>query len=216
MKKLILCLPVLAFACTEAVQPGPDGGGADASPDTTTPNDSGTGSDTTPPPPDASGCGYAEDASALAVVVNEIRAKGAEFVELYNPTSNAIDLSGVKVADTIADSGCPKISEALVFPNGTSLPSGQYVVVRTSSGDAGGPFADCIDAGIPCWQATWGISNSQGESVFILTGGDVIATTGYYPPLAVDSGLSWGRLPNGTGSFAANTPTPGGPNQPAP
>jgi hypothetical protein len=216
MKKLaavIVIVPAFAFACTEAVQNGDDAG-PDVKQNDAASNDVQQGSDVTPQP-DASGCGFAQDASALAIVVNEIRAKGAEFVELYNPTSTTLDLGGVQVADTVTDSGCPKTSEALTFPNGTQLAPGAYLVIDTSSGDAGGPFTNCHDAGITCWQATWGISNSSGESVFVLANG-VIATSGYYPPSAVDSGLSWGRIPNGTGSFTANVPTPGAANQAAP
>ena len=33
-----------------------------------------------------------------------------------------------------------------------------------------------------------------------------------YPPDAAATGQSWGRLPNGTGVFAPNRPTPGAPN----
>jgi hypothetical protein len=149
------------------------------------------------------------------LVVNEIRAKGAEFVELYNPTSGPIDISGLALADTESDSGCPKTSEQLVFPGGTQIPSGGYVVVDTSAGDAGGPFQNCHDAGYACFQATWGVSNSQGESVYVLQG-TTISATAYYPALAVDSGLSYGRIPNGTGNFTACTPTPGAANVAAP
>jgi len=215
----LLLVPAVALACSEAASDKPDSstpadsGGNDVSQpeDGSSPNDGAT-------PQDGGGtCGYAVDASALRVVVNEIRAKGTEFVELYNPTSNPIDVSGAKVADTISDSGCPKTSDAVVFPSGTSIPGGGYLVVFSGSGDAGGPFTDCHDAGTStCWQATWSISNSSGETLWVMTADDTIAASGTYPPNAVDSGLSWGRLPNGTGDFAANAPTPGAANVAAP
>lgn len=210
MKKK-LAFVILCVACTEAVESNPDAGKSDASVQDSSTNDVVSGNDAAPNDAGTT-CGFVVDAGALALVVNEIRAKGTEFVELYNPTSGALDLSNVKVADTVSDSGCPKTSEALVFPNGTQLGSGQYLVIFTSSGDAGGPFTDCHDAGATCWQATWSISNSSGESVFVLSSTDVIATSANYPANAVDSGLSWGRLPNATGAFAPNLPTPGATN----
>ena len=211
MKKIFALVPLL-FACTEAVENAPDSGSDASSQDVATPKDSAPPNETGPM--DAGACGLAQDAS-LGVVVNEIRAKGAEFVELYNPTSGTIDLSGVALADTESDSGCPKTSEQLVFPSGTQIPSGGYVVVDTSAGDAGGPFQNCHDAGYACFQATWGVSNSSGESVWVLQG-QTLAATAYYPPSAVDSGQSYGRIPNGTGNFTTCTPTPAAANVAAP
>jgi len=206
-------------ACSEASSGSPDAG---------TGNDSGGAKDTGPigndqSSPDAkqdfdaNACGatYA-DAAALPVVVNEIRSKGKEFVELYNPTSAAIDLSGTKVADATDPDGCPKVVDALVFPANTKLPPGGYLVVFTGQTDAGnGVQTACFDAGVAnCFYANYKISNTAGETLFVLTPADAVVTSGYYPPGAADSGQSWGRLPNGTGSFTVNTPTPGAANLP--
>ena len=97
-------------ACSEASSSSPDAGG--------TGNDSGSVKDSSPgvdqsapdakPLFDANTCGTTfADAAALPLVVNEIRAKGKEFVELFNPTNAAIDLSGTKVADIVTLNGLP-------------------------------------------------------------------------------------------------------------
>jgi hypothetical protein len=213
-----LCAAGALVACSEASSGSPDAAAA---------NDSGGVKDSSPgvdqsapdakPAFDANTCGSTfADAAALPLVVNEIRSKGKEFVELYNPTSAAIDLSGTKVADATDPDGCPKVADALVFPANTSLPSGGYLVVFTGQTDAGnGVQTACFDAGVAnCFYANYKISNTTGETLFVLTSADAVVTSGYYPPGAADSGQSWGRLPNGTGSFTVNTPTPGAANQP--
>jgi len=206
------------IACSEAASDsldagsGKDSGNADTSQvgvDQITPD--------AKPAFDASACPNAiADAAALPVVVNEIRAKGKEFVEIFNPTNASIDLSGSKVSD-VDTNGCPKSSEAIVFPANTSIPANGYIVVFSGQTDAGNAVQTaCFDAGpATCYYANFGISNTTGETLFVLTSSDAIVTNGFYPPAAADSGQSWGRLPNGTGAFAVNSaPTPGSANQP--
>ena len=155
------------------------------------------------------------DAAALPLVVNEIRAKGKEFVELFNPTSTMVDIGGAKLVDVDPDGGCPKFSSALIFPAGTKVAAGGYVVVFTGQADAGvGPHTACFDAVVSsCFYATYGLSSSAGDTVFLTTASDGVVALGTYPPNAVEAGESWGRLPNATGDFTKNTPTPGATNQ---
>jgi Lamin Tail Domain len=209
------------IACSEANSNSPDGGNVVA--DSGGNKDSSVGldqasPDATKPEFDASACGNAiADAASLPVVVNEIRAKGKEFVEIFNPTNASIDLSGTKVADAVGADGCPKTSEALVFPPNTSIPAGGYIAVFTGQTDASNAAQTaCFDAGpATCYYANYKISNTTGETLFVLTASDAVVTNGYYPPAAADSGQSWARLPNGTGNFTvSNTPTPGAANQP--
>jgi hypothetical protein len=205
------------FACSEAAPPlsatdasAPPSGDSGAT-------DSAIARDAIAPSVDAGACGLANaDAAALPLVVNEIRAKGKEFVELYNPTSTTVDLGGAKLVDVEPDGGCPKFSSAVIFPAGTKVTAGAYVVVFTGQADAGvGPSAACFDAGVSsCFYATYGLSNSAGDTVLLTTASDGVVALGTYPPSAVDAGESWGRLPNATGDFTKNTPTPGASNKP--
>lgn len=206
----IALVSILLVGCSEAASTTKDSGAAG---DSTTGQDSSTqdsGGNTLDSGlvVDGSLCGHTVlDPKNTPLVVNELLAKGSEFFELYNTSSTAIDLSGLSVADTDDDGGCPKTSAALTFPQGTSIAGGAYIVVNTGQAMAG----QC-DAG--CFNATYKISNGTGETIFVLgTGGD-ITTTGTYPPNAAPAGKSWARLPNGTGDFAAGTPSPGAANIP--
>ena len=204
----LVSISVWALACSEAATPKDGGGGGpDSTVDGTTPQDSGPAD--TGIVVDASLCGHLVlDPKKSALVVNEMLAKGAEFVEIYNTGSNAIDLTGVSISDTDSDGGCPKTSEAITLPNGTSIGGGSYIVVYTGQAEAGA----CDASG--CYNATYKISNGSGETIFVLSPSGDITTSGTYPPNAATAGKSWSRLPNGTGDFANGTPSPGAANMP--
>lgn len=147
------------------------------------------------------------------LVINEIRAADEEWVEFYNAGTAPVDLSNVRVADSESDGGA-RLSRAMSFPPGVMLAPGQYLLLSINRSDAGtGPQTACVDGGpSTCFHASWGLSASRGETVHVLspTGEPLVAET--YPPDAAAPGQSWGRLPNGTGAFAPNRPTPGAPN----
>lgn len=117
------------------------------------------------------------------------------------------------MADSEAGGG-PRLSRAMTFPPGLMLAPGQYLLLAINQADAGmGPQTLCVDGGpSTCFHTGWGLSASRGETVHVLssTGAPLVAET--YPANAAPMGQSWGRLPNGTGSFAANRPTPGAAN----
>jgi beta-lactamase superfamily II metal-dependent hydrolase len=76
-----------------------------------------------PPPPDPS-----------TVVINEFLmapnpSTDGEWVELYNPTATAIDISGLYIDDVAAGGGAPK-----VIPAGTTIASHGYYVMNIASG----------------------------------------------------------------------------------
>lgn len=172
-------------------------------PTTATKLDASTGSD---PSPDTSG-----DAGAGAVVINEISARGAEWIELYNAGSVDVDLSGYFVADSIKGDGGPKWKEATELPQGTILAPESYLLVVSVEADAG---LVCPNGGEgPCVGAEWGISNTEGDAFFLGDGNKVVKTHATYPPNATASGQTWGRSPNGTGEFRVNKPSPGSANQ---
>jgi hypothetical protein len=75
----------------------------------------------------------------------------------------------------------------------------------------GGPETAC---GGPssCYYTDWGISQSRGETFRILRADDTIEDEYTYPKDGHPDGLSWGRVPDGTGTFSINTPSPGAVN----
>jgi hypothetical protein len=144
------------------------------------------------------------------LVINEISAAGDDWVELYNTSSKALALAGLRLADD--DAGMPKLAEAITFPVGAELKPGAYLFVLADlKGTAmTGEQSMCAPGPSPCFHAPWGISKS-GDTIYLLNGTQ-ISLSAEYPKSGVLDGQTWGRLPNGTGSFAAVKPTPGAAN----
>jgi hypothetical protein len=85
------------------------------------------------------------------------------------------------------------------------------VLVVLGAADAGAT-TECLDAGGSCFAATFKVSNSRGETVWLLDPGGTVEQQQNYPMNAVPSGFSYGRFPDGTGAFGQTTPTPGAAN----
>jgi hypothetical protein len=154
--------------------------------------------------------------SGTTVVVNEISAKGEDWVELYNPTSADVDISDFGLCDDDAMGACDMAS-ILRFPMGTKLPKGQFLlVVGNEPADAGtGPSTSCLAMGGPatCFHVGWKVSSSKGETVHLIDAKDALVDELKYPMDAAPAGQTWGRLPDGTGPGALNQPTPAAPNK---
>lgn len=153
----------------------------------------------------------------VPVVMNEMEGQvGTDFVELYNAGSSTFDLSGYKVADSYGGTGPPKTPEALVFPSGTTIAPGAFIVVEGNHLDYGGPFTSCSNNYSPCYHATWGISSS-GERMYFLRPDDSEIEHEDYPDSTSAAGLkdgqSTGRVPDGASTWVVCNPTPGHPNQ---
>lgn len=81
--------------------------------------------------PDVSRAAYAQGAPGVSnhIVINEIdtnppgsdRANIAEWVELYNPTSETVDIGGWQISSTTG------LKKAMTIPEGTSIKPGQYM-----------------------------------------------------------------------------------------
>lgn len=185
---------------------GASGGGGSAT---------GTTSDTTNP------SGTTSSAAPGHAVINEISAKGGDWVELMNPSSSPVDLGGLGLCDDV-DPGAGAMCDVATmarFPAGTTLPPGGYLlVVGDQPADAEvGPHVMCLPDGGPttCFYASWKVSSSVGETVHLVDADNAPIDEVHYPADAAPNGQTWGRLPDGTGGFAVNLPTPGAANEAA-
>ena len=64
-------------------------------------------------------------------------------------------------------------------------------------------------------KAEFGVSNKNGETIYLLDGAGKVVGSALYPPKAAAGGETWGRMRNAdpSGTFVVTVPTPGGPNQ---
>lgn len=149
--------------------------------------------------------------SSSPILLNEI-AGDKEWIEIVNSGSQAIDLSGWRVADVNKDTGEPKLEEAATIPNGTSLAASDYGMILGGGLDAG---KSCPTGGQKfCVLAEFGISTKNGETIFLVDKSGAVVGQVVYPPDAAAPDRSWSRLPNADpqGTFRLTTATPGGPN----
>ena len=142
---------------------------------------------------------------AIPVVLNEVLASNcsltnhaghtADFVEFYNPSTNAVDLSGLSLSND------PNTPRKWIFATNATIPALGFKVIYLDDGTAA----------------------SETNAGFALSaGGDVLyffhnAVGGYSLLDAVRFGLqtsdySIGRLPNGAGNWSLNAPSPGAAN----
>ena len=142
------------------------------------------------------------NASAQGLVINEIVSSNAsintdedgtyqDWVELYNGGTTAVNLDGYGLSDDVT------LPYKWYFPN-MSMPAGSYLLVWCSDKDRS-------EAGMPL-HTNFKISGS-GETI-VLTDADG-TTVNSVPATVIPSNVSYGRLPNGTGSFYFfQSPTP--------
>ena len=118
------------------------------------------------------------------VVINELRSAGApqpDAVELFNPTSSTVDLSGWWLTD---DRDLP---QKFAIPPGTSVPAGGYVVFTAAHFGSGAYPLTLADAG--------------GEIYLFSATGDGVLT-GYTHGVesgGAEPGVSFGRFINSAG-----------------
>lgn len=161
------------------------------------------------------GPGTGGSAPAGALVINEIQARGDEWVEIANGSDGDIDLSGFGLCDEDADGQCETAS-AMRFPDGTVIGPGEYLVVLADQMDPDpGPHDVCIPGVTSCFYATWRVSAADGEVIRLIGADDAEVAQLLYPANAtVDATTSWSRLPDMTGAADVGAPTPGAANMP--
>ena len=200
---------VFVWACSEAEE---------GAPDATTPTgaeagvDGGPGSSDATTNPDRPVVPEGDASLGKGVVIFNEVAPSAEWVELVNAGTAAIDISGFAVADREKDGGAPKVEDAARMPAGLILSPKSYVLIQAGGLDSG---VDCPAGGQSyCVKGEFGISNKDGETLYFLDATNHVIDELDYPPSGVTKPDTYGRIPSGdpAGTFAANTATPGAAN----
>jgi hypothetical protein len=122
----------------------------------------------------------------------------ADWFELYNPSTNAFNLSGLSVSDHLDN------PRRWMFPNGVVLGAGEYLVVRCD------PDAPASTNAGTVLNTGFGLDGEGGDAVYVF---DTLARGGALMDSVV-FGLqvpdySVGRAPNASGPWALALPTPG-------
>jgi hypothetical protein len=143
----------------------------------------------------------ATSATTVPVVFNEILAANRSFtntagatpdwIELFNPSTNAVNLADVSVSND------PNNPRKFVFAPGTSIPANGFL------------FIDCDDQSPASTNNTGFAISASGDSLYLFNnltnGGGLLDSVTF--GLQV-SDFSIGRIPDGTGTWALNAPTP--------
>ncbi|MBK7631732.1 MAG: CotH kinase family protein [Ignavibacteriales bacterium] len=121
----------------------------------------------------------ANTTTSSEVMMNEIYTRGTttdpDWIEIYNSSTSAIDISGYKIYDSGGQSGTKPKKE---FSTGSVIPSNGFLVIVTDDTSASG----------------FGLSSS-GEKVWLENSLGLIADSVTFPALTVDQ--SSGRIPDG-------------------
>ena len=131
----------------------------------------------------------------VAVVVNEINCEGTDWVELVNTSDSPEDISGWLLTDDPLSG--TRADHRYVFPAGTTVPPGGELVVEKLAG--GFPF------GISC----------GSDTIRLADGAAGLLVDEFVVPLLAGAGDTWGRFPDGTGSWVETAPTKGSINEPS-
>lgn len=115
--------------------------------------------------------------------------RSSDWIELYNASSEPVDLSGMRLSDR-AD------SEGYLFAEGSILKAGEYLVVRCDGGASDAAYAP------------FSLLSGGGETI-ALSNGDLILDSITTPALVTDTSFSRGEDGVWQGCDA---PTPGYPN----
>lgn len=140
--------------------------------------------------------------SDAGLVINELVGSGGDFVELFNASDTAFDLTNHGLTD--ADDAGIRYATGLHFPSGATVaPRGFFTIFLES---------DCPSTVSPCVRGEFGLSQTKGDLVTLFgpTQDTVVQQT--LPPNAATAGSSWARAFDGAGAFEVRTRTPGSPN----
>jgi hypothetical protein len=106
-----------------------------------------------------------------------------DWIELYNNSTNTIDISGYSLSDDLTN------LQLFTFPTGTVMPPNSYIIVWADK--------DLTQSG---YHADFKLSAS-GESIYLTDSTQTILDSVSFGQQTTD--VSYGRYPNGTGPFQA-------------
>lgn len=136
-----------------------------------------------------------------SVLLNEIDSGPADWIELINPGTSDLDLSGYEIRDNSDD-------HRWFFADGTTIAAGARLVVEAST-----PGVD-VNGAAQQFQAAIGIGGSDSIRLYDDAGTqlDTYSWTGHPAIDGNEAAASWARCPDATGSFALAEVTQGAPN----
>lgn len=137
-----------------------------------------------------------------SVVLNEVDSQPADWVELYNPGTLPLDISGYEIRDNSDD-----VDHRWAFVNGTVLGAGEFLVVE--QGMIG------ITDGAETAFGEFGIGSADEVRLFDPTGAQIDTTGAWTSHAAIDgdyAAASYARCIDGQGAFALALATPGAAN----
>ena len=148
-------------------------------------------------------------ARAQSVVVNELLASNAamladpdfggygDWIELYNPASSAVDLSGYTLTDDLTETSRWRI------PDGTTIAAEGYLLIWADDENTGPPTTSALHSDFKL--------SAGGEQVGLYDAAGAVVDTLTYGEQTTD--ISFGRVPDGGTAWAfMPTPTPGAAN----
>lgn len=132
---------------------------------------------------------------ANSVVISEFRTQGPnggndEFIELYNPTASAIDISGWTISGS---NNVGNVSTRATLPASTSLPPGQYYLIANTSTNG---YSGTVT---PNLTYSTGITNDGG--IALSNGTTIVDQVGMSSGSAYGEGTRLGTFTSTTGSY---------------
>ncbi len=117
-----------------------------------------------------------------------------DWVEFYNPSGTAVDISGYWLSDNAAN------PQKWAFPAGATVPANGYrIVLLTGRGSYQPNFLGGLNANFK-------VNQTAGEEiVFSNSGGAVLESYDFDSMTPNQSNHSWGRVPNGSATWAILT-----------
>lgn len=148
---------------------------------------------------------YGQKPTAQTLVINEINSSPDDWIELYNKGTETLDLSGCEIRDN-SDDHRWKLS------SGTTLEAGGFLLIDSSSeGLAYDKKTKTFESG-----SVFDIGLGSGDSVRLYGADGAMLDSYTWTEHASYKGdaanASYGRYPDGTGSFGLMPETPGAAN----
>jgi len=131
---------------------------------------------------------------APAIIMNEIYSRGVvadpDWIELYNSSNTAVDISGYKIYDSGGQSGSkPKMQ----IPASTTIAGKGYYVIVVDNAATANPAG-----------SNFGLS-SGGEEVWLESAAGFVIDDVVFPDMTASTTISYGRTPDGGSTWAILT-----------